>query len=113
MNKKERLNRIIARGELSNHSHIIVGEAIVTKEDEKTIVEIPEGHTAQIKHLLESNWIAGSEAWTGEHTDINLDLTGDVRHGDVYLKKVSERKYEYIQQVEYDPFEDIIRDVID
>ena len=110
MKKTERLTRIIARGEHSNHSHVITGEGVKV---ENGIIEIPENVDAAIKHLLEASWLAGEEKWTGEHTDIALDNKGDVRHGDVYLKKVGERKYQYVQQEEYDPFEKLIRKVID
>lgn len=110
MDTKERQSRIIARGEHSNHSHIITGDGVTVKNG---IVEIPDNVSAQIKHLFETDWLAGGEKWTGEHTDIDLDNKGDVRHGDVYLKKIGDWKYKYIAQEEYDPFEKIIRRVVD
>lgn len=110
MDKKERESRIIAFGEFSGHCHIITGEGVTVKDG---IVEIPKDADAQIKHLFETDWLAGKEKWTGEHTDISLDNKGDIRHGDVYLKKIGERKYQYVPQVEYDPFEKIIKKVID
>lgn len=110
MRKSERESRIIARGEHSNHSHVITGEGVKV---ENGTIEIPEDTDAAIKHLLETSWLQGEEKWTGEHADIALDNKGDVRHGDVYLKKIGERKYKYIQQLEYDPFEKIIREVLD
>lgn len=114
MNLQERKNRIIARGEHSNHSHIVTGEGVeVLQSKERTVIKIPENVNAHIKHLLETSWISGEEKWTGEHQDLKLDNKGDVRHGDVYLKKIGEREYEYIQQVEFDPFEKIIRKVVD
>ena len=106
---KNRKSRIIARGEHSNHAHLITGEGVKVKDG---IIEIPENADAQIKHLLETDWLEGKETWTGEHKDLSLK-EGDLRHGDVYLKKIGERKYQYIQQEEYDPFEKITREVMD
>jgi len=111
MNKKERLNRIIARGKFSDHCHVIAGKATIERSDAGVFVNCEDGQ-AVMKHLLESKWIDGVEQWTQEHADIPIQ--GDlIRHGDVLLKKVSEGKYKYIQQTEYDPFDDIIRQVMD
>lgn len=97
MTIKERQERIIARGEHSNHSHVIVGDNVtINRKGEKIIVNVEDGE-AYIKHLLESKWMEGQEVWTGEHKDIKLE----------------KGTYEYVQQQEYDPFEGIIRDVID
>ena len=98
MTKQERQNRIIARGEVSGHSHIITGDVIITREDGKTIIEVGENSNACLKHLLEEPYIKdGSEVWTKEHKDIAL----------------APGKYEYIQQVEFDPYADLIRKVQD
>ena len=96
METKERLNRIIARGEHSNHCHVVVGNATIEREDDKTIVNVEDGG-AVMRHLLESDWMSGKEVWTEEHHDIELE----------------KGTYEFIQQTEYDPFEKIIRKVID
>ena len=96
MKKQERVTRIIARGELSDHCHCVVGEANVTQSGEKITVEVY--GKASIKHILESNWVnEGVETWTKEHTDIEL----------------SPGKYEYVPQIEYDPYEDEVRKVRD
>lgn len=96
MTKKEKLNRIIARGEHSNHSHVIVGDAIIKNENHEIIIEVG-NEGAILRHILESEWMEGKEVWTKEHEDINLD------------KGV----YTYIPQKEFDPFEKIIVDVLD
>ena len=96
MNLKERKNRIIARGEISDHCHVIVGNATIERTEDKVTVNVEDGG-AYMKHLLESKWLEGVEQWTQEHADIYLEPG----------------EYEYIQQVEFDPFEKIIRRVVD
>jgi len=96
MKKEARLNRIIARGEISDHAHVVVGDATITRDQEEVMVEVH--GKATIKHILESQWVdEGVEVWTEEHADIEL----------------SPGKYKYVQQVEYDPYEDKIREVRD
>jgi hypothetical protein len=120
LQKKERTSRIIARGEFSNHCHVVTGEGVqVLNEDGETTIMIEESATdVKLRHLLESAWHFEQEQWTGEHQDINLldpiiEVGKGVRHGDVYLKKISSNTYKYIPQIEKDPFEDIIRQVKD
>lgn len=96
MTLQERKKRIIARGEHSNHCHVITGNAAVSKEGDLVIVDAKD-NSVVIKHILESEWLKGSEVWTKEHHDIRLE----------------KGKYEFVQQQEFDPFERIIRDVID
>lgn len=96
MTNKERKNRIIARGEHSNHCHVVTGNATIEKVKDKVIINVEDGG-AVMKHLLESDWMHGNEVWTKEHNDIELE----------------KGTYEFIQQTEYDPFEKIIRAVID
>lgn len=70
MTKQERQNRVVARGEHSDHAHVITGDVNV-KED--GILEVGEKGGA-IKHLVESVWVEkGVEKWTGEHLDIDLE----------------------------------------
>lgn len=114
MKKEERKNRIIARGEGSNHSHVVVGDATVTRnKDGEILIEVgKEG--AVLKHILESSWMEGQEVFTGEHNEINLrDLPSQVRQGDVMLELVKGRTYKYIPQVEFDPYDEVIRQVRD
>ena len=41
MNKNERQQRVIARGEFSNHSHVITGENVeVTVKGNQTIIKV-------------------------------------------------------------------------
>lgn len=103
MTQQERKSRIIARGEFSNHSHVIVGDATVETKGGSTFITIGDGG-ASIRHLLETAWLEGKEEWTKEHADIDLsELPNQVRHGDIMLKKVADRKYQYVQQMVFDP----------
>ncbi len=103
MTQQERKSRIIARGEFSKHAHVIVGDAIIETKGGNTYITIGD-NGASIKHLLETAWLEGKEQWTEEHADIDLtELPNQVRHGDILLKKVSERKYQYVQQMVFDP----------
>ena len=114
MKKEQRKSRVIARGEGSNHSHVIVGDAEVTTNNKGEIFVEIGNEGAVLKHILETEWMQGREVWTGEHTDISLtDMPAQVRHGDVMLEKVAERTYKYVPQVEYDPYNDIIQQVKD
>jgi hypothetical protein len=96
MNKTERKKRIIARGEVTDHAHILVGDANVTRKNHEIIIEV--FGSAKIRHLIESQWInEGVEIWTKEHADIDLEPG----------------KYTYVPQIEYDPYEDEIKKVQD
>lgn len=100
MTKEERKMRIIARGEHSGHSHIVTGENItITKKGKKTFIEVGEDSNAVLQHLLEAAFIeTGEEIWTQEHLPIPL----------------KPGKYEYIPQVEFDPYgKEIMRKVAD
>jgi|TARA_Y100000310_G_C20659092_1_gene803638 hypothetical protein len=92
MNKEQRAKRVIARGEHSNHCHVITGNVEIT--DGEILVK---DDSARIRHLMETNWLGGEEVWTKEHTDIPLEVG----------------TYRYIQQLEYHPYEDEIRAVQD
>lgn len=96
-NMKERKSRVIAQGEVTGHSHIIIGECeIIDKEDG---VYIKAGKNCAIKHLLEIPFVEeGKEIWTQEHDDIPL------KKGETY---------KYIQQQEYNPYEKVIEQVMD
>lgn len=96
MTKKERQNRIIARGEHSDHCHVVVGGEVDRNESGEIIIKVgKEG--AILKHLIESAWVQGNEVWTKEHKDININPG----------------VYKYIPQIEFDPFDNIVRRVID
>ena len=97
MNKQERQNRIIARGEHSNHSHVITGNATIERNENGEILVTANDNSCVLKHLLETEWIEGNEVWTKEHKDIPL-------------KKGT---YKFIQQQEYNPFDKIIQKVKD
>lgn len=114
MTKQERKSRVIARGEFSNHSHVMVGDCEVEIKDGKTLIHVNDDSNVCLKHLLESDWLKGNEVWSNEHTDISLTgFPTQVRQGDVLLSKCGERTYEYIQQVEYNPYDKKIQEVRD
>lgn len=89
-------HNIIARGEVSGHSHIAVGDVDVYEQDGEIYLDVK--GDAAIKHLLEEAFTkSGKEVWTKEHLDIKLDPG----------------VYKYVPQVEFDPYEDVIRRVAD
>ena len=96
LSKAEKLAvKIVARGEISNHAHVVTGDADVFKLDNELYIKV---YTkAFIKHLLETDFVQGNEVWTKEHTDIPLE------------KGI----YKYVGQVEYNPYENLIRSVKD
>lgn len=69
MTTQERKSRIIARGEFSNHCHVITGDVAFDKCGN---IIVGEDSNAVLKHLLETDWLEGKEVWSGEHTDIKL-----------------------------------------
>lgn len=89
MTKQERASRVIARGEHSNHSHVIIGDDVLIEEkDGNVIITVGEDSNASLKHLLEKEYVeTGKEIWTGEHADIKLEPG----------------VYEYVQQKTFDP----------
>ena len=102
MNLQERKLRIIARGEHSGHSHIITGEAIVRNEFEEILIDVV-GECA-LEHLMEDAWMEGKCIHTKEHEPHRLDtLEPYYRQGDVFLEKVGEKTYKYVQQQVFDP----------
>lgn len=111
MTKTERKNRIIARGEFSDHCHCITGDAKINRNSNgELLIELGQ-EDCVLKHILESAWMdEGKEVWTKEHHDINLtELDEKIeigkfhRHGDVAVKKIGERKYKYVHQTVFDP----------
>jgi hypothetical protein len=84
LNLQERKKRIIARGEFSDHCHVITGEV---EFDIHGRIIVNEDSNAVLKHLLETDWLDGKETWTGEHTDI----------------KLTPGTYEYVHQIVFDP----------
>lgn len=84
LTKTQRQKRIVARGEYSNHCHVLTGEVEFDKDGR---IIVGEDADVVLKHLLESEWMEGKEVWTGEHKDIKL-LPGT---------------YEYVPQLVFDP----------
>lgn len=84
MNTTDRKKRIIARGELSDHCHVVTG---AIEFDAKGRLIVGEDSNAAIKHLIESAWLEGKEQWTQEHHDIALPPG----------------TYEYVPQLVFDP----------
>lgn len=93
MNRK---NQIIARGEHSNHCHVLVGGEVERNAKGEIILKVGE-EGATLRHLLETEWLKGQEVWTKEHHDIPLE----------------KGTYKYVPQIEFDPFEKHIRQVLD
>jgi hypothetical protein len=85
---------MLAAGEHSNHGHFVSGQATVLEANGDLFVDVEE---AVLRHLLISSHQAGQEVWTQEHRDIPLP----------------KGKYRVIRQVEYNPYEDLIRQVQD
>lgn len=85
MTTQERTKRIIARGEFSDHCHVIVG---AVEFDSNGRIIVGEDCNAILRHLIESKWVeTGEEVWTEEHNDI----------------KLSPGVYEYVPQIVFDP----------
>jgi len=98
MTKEQRKQRVLARGEKSGHSHIIVGECEISNEGGITTVTVGEDAEVFIKHLMETAYVEhGEEVWTKEHHDI----------------KLKPGKYDFIQQQEFDPYTNVIRQARD
>lgn len=84
LTKEEKLKRIIARGEHSNHSHVLTGDV---EFNAKGQIVVGENSNVALKHLLETDWMEGKETWTGEHHDIQL----------------KPGVYEFVPQMVFDP----------
>lgn len=84
MTTQERKQRIIARGEFSNHCHVITGDV---EFDSQGRIIVGEDSNAVLKHILEKEWMDGKEVWTKEHQDIKLEPG----------------VYEYVPQQVFDP----------
>ena len=106
MSKKERENRIIAFGEFSDHCHAICGPAIVAREGDNVFITVKEDAEAdvEIKHLLESAWRQGKEV------EIYAKEEGRDGHESITMEPGT---YEYVPQVEKDPYRDVIHRVLD
>ena len=94
--KGKEVSKIVARGEHSNHSHVITGDAVVTEDEGQLFVSVG-NEGALLQHILETEYLKGNEVWTGEHHKI------DLKPG----------KYKVVHQVEYDPYEKAIKRVDD
>lgn len=93
-NLESRKKRIIARGEHSNHAHVLVGDVEWAPDG----FVVPEGSDVEIRHVLESIFLkTGETIWTGEHHPVKL-IPG---------------KYQYVPQTEWDPYMEEIRRVKD
>ncbi|SFV27110.1 hypothetical protein [Thermoflavifilum thermophilum] len=94
---RKRKMRILARGEVSGHAHVLVKGKFISRKG-KSYVRSTRRRPAVIRHLHEQAYVlTGQEIATGEHGDIVL-LPG---------------KYEVVQQLEYDPVTGINRWVWD
>lgn len=83
-------DRVVARGELTDHSHVVYGEAVRVFQDKKNNLYVDTRlGAAVIRHVLESRHRRGAQQWTGEHRTLLLP------RGKIYRVR---------QQREYDPF---------
>ena len=98
MTQQERLNRIIARGEHSDHAHVIVGDATILNDNEGRILVTTGNEGAVLMHIIESAWLKGDIKWTNEHYEIDLKPN---------------TSYEFIQQQEYSPLDKIVQNIMD
>lgn len=88
--------RVIARGEITNHAHVVTGDADLYELNDQVFIKV--NSEAVIKHILEKEFVeSGAEIWTNEHTDIALE------------KGV----YKFVPQIQYDPFKETIERVKD
>lgn len=98
MDKQDRAKRVIARGEHSNHSHVICGDDVLIVEDKGTVIVTVGNSGAVLRHLLESEYVnEGREVWTEEHHDIAIEPG----------------TYTYVPQMEYNPYNDAVQAVQD
>jgi len=95
--KNDRLNRIIARGEHTDHAHVITGDNVLI-ERESEQVKITVKGKASIRHLKEKEWFDdGYQVSTREHADFELQ----------------EGTYLYVPQTMYDPLTEHITKIRD
>ncbi len=97
--KEERINRILARGEIHDHCHAVIGEDVIVSRNTNTEIIVEVGNEgAVLKHILETPFVEdGTLIWTKEHKDIPL----------------KKGKYEFIQQIEYNPITNGMRKIQD
>jgi hypothetical protein len=94
MDKSERIRRVIARGEHSNHSHVVCGDDVTIREEKGTIFVTVGNSGAVLRHLLEMEYIeTGKEVWTKEHEDVPLP----------------QGEYKFVPQIEYNPLDETIQ----
>lgn len=84
-------DKIIAHGETSNHCHRVSDTVDVLEHEGELFLHVTEA--GALEHVLVTN----PSTWTGEHHPIPLE----------------KGYYQVIKQVEYDPYEDHIRQVMD
>lgn len=102
---EERHLRVIARGEFSDHCHVITGDAKIEEKNGDILVTVPENADVMIRHLLESAWVgSGKEVSVLEHTN-HKDGHGDI--------KLEPGTYKYVAQVEKGLLDDAVRRVVD
>jgi len=98
MSRDERAKRIIARGEHSNHSHVVCGDDVTVREEKGTTYVTVGNSGAVLRHILEKEYLeTGAEIWTKEHTDIELPAG----------------EYKYVAQIEFNPLDETINRVKD
>ena len=85
-------NKLIARGESSNHAHFADGDGVEVLEDTDGTLYVRASDDFNVQHLMESSGV-----WTKEHTPTPF----------------AKGCYRYVPQREYDPYADAVREVLD
>ncbi len=90
-NVKKVSEKIIAHGESSNHCHRVTNNVQVMECNGETYLHVNK------KGILEHVLVSNPTTWTKEHNSIKLE----------------KGYYKVIKQIEYDPYENHIRNVMD
>lgn len=128
LTKEERRNRIIAIGESKEHAHTIIGDAKVIRNKNGEILIEAGNEEFALKHIIETRWVEyGEEIFTKDHGSIFIDFKNNktrmeicengevvdfkefdcvpyqIRQGDIFLERVADKTYKYVQQEVFDP----------
>lgn len=92
MTLEERKKRVLTKGS-GNHAHVLIGN--VEFKQDTFIVE--KDNDCKLVHIDYNSWINSGKIIQAEHKEISL----------------AKGEYQYIPQIEYDPYAKVIREVID
>lgn len=98
MNKQEILNRVITQSRATNHAHVLTGKVEIIRENNNLAWVVEKDGDCVAKQVLLSDWLNGEEnAFPEKHKDIIFEA-GD---------------YKYQPQIEKNPFDNEIREIMD